>query len=190
MWIDASKEIFVPFGQARQVKTRNNISGLDKTSRRRSNRAPVLVHLLARHVQSRIECGEPPAGVIGGQIEFVSQAQIHSQSWRNLPVVLNKKVVIPGALAALTEAIAKGCDLSSPRQEAAEVREINLASRENLPGEVDFVVSSFKSRAQRMISSQEGQRIRQSGHRWLRRVDVRRSPDNHSAGCRSNSDHR
>src|SRR5260370_84029 len=55
VWIDASEDIFAPFGQARQVKTRNNISGLDKTSGRRSNRAPGLVHLLARHGQSRIE---------------------------------------------------------------------------------------------------------------------------------------
>src|SRR6266849_2582457 len=39
-----------------------------------------------------------------------------------------------------------------------------------------------------MIPSQQRERVGQSGHRWLRRVDVRRSSDNHPAGCRSNSD--
>src|SRR6266478_6021071 len=79
IWIDTAHHILCDIGDIRQVETGYHVSSLHKSPDGRSDRDAVL-YLLARDVQCGIKRGEPSASVVGGQIEFVSQAQVHCQS--------------------------------------------------------------------------------------------------------------
>src|SRR5215510_8874326 len=102
--IDCVYYVLTDIRHIRQIILLNDISRLHKTADGWTNRVSVAIHLQPRFIKSGIESRKPASRVVHGHVQLVSQSEIQRKTWRYLPVVLKKEVVINCTLLPITDA--------------------------------------------------------------------------------------